>query len=126
MQVAVTKTYLACNMPMPTDEGLKAKVAVMLEDLDCIPTAAIDKCFRVARLARKDSFFPSTGEIMRAWQEVKADYERRKEALDTRKRLRALPEHYPADLAKDTRDYISNSTPEGLARLREKYPHAGF
>jgi hypothetical protein len=111
---------------MPSDDGLKAKVAVMLEDLEAVPTAAIDKVFRFARQARKDSFFPSTGELMAAWREVKADYERRKAEIETRKRLRELPEYYPPELAKDARAYILNPTVEGLARLREKYPSAGF
>ena len=119
----ISKTYLACNIAIPDDKGLKAKIAVCLEDLTGIPTQALDAVFRGAR-QRKAGFFPSTGELLLAWKDVKAGHDRNVEEQE--RNQKALPEHYDADMARDARMYVIDPTPERLKSLQEKYPNAGF
>lgn len=125
LEAAIRKTYLAIDKPAPEAIGMKAKIALFLEDLDEIPTQAMDKVFRVAR-QRKPGFFPTTGDLMLAWKDVKADHEHQKEIRATQQFVKALLEHYPESLAKDSSDYIRDPTPEKLVELRRKYPTAGF
>lgn len=125
LEAAIRKTYLAIDKPAPEDIGMKAKISLFLEDLEEIPTQAMDKVFRVAR-QRKPGFFPTTGDLMLAWKDVKAEHEHQKEIQETRKSARALPEYYPESLATDSSAYIRDPTPEKLAELRRKYPTAGF
>lgn len=124
--MAITKTYLACNLAPPDGNGLKAKIGVFLEDLIEVPNQWVDDAFRTARRNRSDSFFPSTGEILKVWGDIKADLERQKQEEDTRNQLKALPEYYPESLATDSSAYIRDPTPEKLAELKRKYPTAGF
>ena len=123
MQAAISKTYIACNMTEPDTNGMAAKIGVCLEDLSEIPTLALDAVFRTAR-QRKAGFFPSTGELLMAWMDVKAEHNRKVEA--SKRQQNALPEHYDADMARDARLYVIDRTPERLKKLQEKYPSAGF
>ena len=125
LEAAIRKTYLAIDKPAPEAIGMKAKIALFMEDLEGIPTQALDKVFRVGR-QRKPGFFPTTGDLLLAWKDVKADHEHQVELQRTQQSMKALPEHYPSGLAIDARDYINSPTPEKLQKLKEKYPTAGF
>jgi hypothetical protein len=118
----ILKTYQACNLPVPGDDGLKTKSLVLCEDLEDIPDNELDHCFRQARLNRNDSFFPSTGQIITAWDARSAAIRREKE----NNAPKMIGEPTPEGISTDVRDYIKRPTPEKLAKLREKYPNAGF
>jgi hypothetical protein len=120
----ILKMYHACNSPVPGDDGLKTKAMVFCEDLEDIPDSELDHCFRQARLKRNDSFFPATGEILKAWSLRSEEINRPKDSAA--ERMKELPPPAPPDMAKDSAEYIANPTPEKLEALREKYPDAGF
>lgn len=124
MKVVLTKTFLACNQTPPNDNALTTKAMVFCEDLEDIPTGELDHCFRQARINRSDSFFPSTGEIMTAWEHRKGEINRLKEE-ENRKSIQ-LPEPAPEDMGIDCAEYLKNPTPEKLEKLKYKYPNAGF
>lgn len=120
MTKVITKTYTACNLPIPDKGGMAAKVYVFCEDLEDIPDNELDHCFRQARLNRQDSFFPSTAQVLKAWEQ------RANEIRREREKNKALPEPSSIEMGRDCANYMSDPTPEKLKRLREKYPNAGF
>lgn len=122
MKAALTKTYTACGLPIPNENGLKVKTFVFCEDLDDIPDRELDVCFRIARLSRNDSFFPATGQLIKAWQTRSAEIERDKQENE----IKELPEPSPEGIETDCNNYFLNPTPEKLEELKKKYPNAGF
>ena len=124
MKVVLNKTSLALNQKPPSDDGLMTKALVFDEDLEGIPTDELDYCFRQARLNRNDSFFPSTGEVMTAWEHRSAEIVRVRENEESQNLQ--LPERAPEGMGTDCEDYVANPTPEKLEELKAKYPDAGF
>ena len=124
MKVALVKTFSACNQNPPGNDGLTTKALIFCEDLEDIPTSELDHCFRQARIDSNDSFFPSTGKVMAAWDNRSAEIVRLRDAEE--KENLTLPEPAPEEMAADCNDYIKDPTPEKLEVLRAKYPNAGF
>ena len=126
LEAAIRKTYLAIDKPAPEAMGMKIKIALFLEDLEGIPTPALDKVFRVAR-QRKAGFFPTTGDLMLAWADIKAAMER--EVDSVKQRQKALPKPFDPELVAKFKT-IPLMAPEDRVReydlLHTKYPLAGY
>ena len=127
IKAAITKTYLACNLQEPNENGMKAKTAVFIEDLTDIPTQELDAVFRLSR-QRKAGFYPSTGELLLAWKDIKADNERNKESQD-RNEQKALPKPFDPELVAKFKTIPLLAPRERIKEyeaLHIKYPLAGY
>ena len=125
----ISQNYEACNQTAPSGKDLDFKTDTFSGDIEGIPTTALGEVFRQARKMKSAPFPPSTGELWKAWLEIKTILEREQEDKKKGSELKALPKPFAPELLRKFKT-IPILPPE--ARIKEydalhiKYPLAGY
>lgn len=125
----ISQSYEACNQTAPQGKDLDFKTDTFAGDLKGIPAEALPEVFRQARKMKSVPFPPSTGELWKAWGEIKTLLEREQEENKKKNEPKALPKSFDLELVEKFKTIPLLSPIERIKEyeaLHDKYPLAGY